>query len=50
MLFDQDDEHPAFDVGVEEKFGTASARKGLGTGKNDYSLKAMGWTPVLRKN
>ena len=43
MLFDQDDEHPAFDMGVEEKFGTASAGKGLGTGKNDYSLKADMW-------
>ena len=43
LLFDQDDGHPAFDVGVEEKFGTASSRKGLGTGKNDYSLKADMW-------
>jgi hypothetical protein len=31
---------PSIDLGVKIKFGTADETKGLGTGKNDYSLQA----------
>jgi hypothetical protein len=39
-LLDDEDTGISLDVKAEVKFGTADASKGLGTGKNDYSLEA----------
>jgi hypothetical protein len=36
-IVEEGDVIPMVDLGFETKFGTASAKKGLGTGKNDYS-------------
>jgi hypothetical protein len=39
-VLNQEDHHVDLDVGVIVKFATASADKGLGTGKYDYSIQA----------
>ncbi|MEI2635831.1 MAG: transporter [Methylotenera sp.] len=37
--FQSEDQKLILDVGAKVKFGTASVKKGLGTGENDYSLQ-----------
>jgi hypothetical protein len=39
-LLNEEDHHLDLDLGGIAKFGTASSRKGLGTGKNDLSVQA----------